>query len=276
MLKTLHRFRDFARKRWPASVGLIAAAQTVVASGDPWPPALRAAQNSGLACSSDRRAADPSRQSADGCAPLVSARDRGICVYRKPTCPPIAGERDHNLRFASSRAPRIPDVRHAEHRHEQFDLYQPLQPRRRTRNRAACVAWPRNCVTGVMSRSSTRGSHRRRRTMAIRGLPGPGGVPRCDHPSLRGGIEVALLGLGPERHDANGTTASPLPRTLDSTASQLHPSNPAAAKSRFARCASQLARRACSGCQSDATRTFVRSYAARYGSRTTKRWSATP
>jgi hypothetical protein len=158
MLKTLHRFRDFARKRWPASVGLIAAAQTVVASGDPWPPALRAAQNSGLACSSDRRAADPSRQSADGCAPLVSARDRGICVYRKPTCPPIAGERDHNLRFASSRAPRIPDVRHAEHRHEQFDLYQPLQPRRRTRNRAACVAWPRNCVTGVMSRSSTRKS----------------------------------------------------------------------------------------------------------------------
>ena len=30
--------------------------------------ALRAAQNSGLPCSSDRRAPDPSRQSADGCA----------------------------------------------------------------------------------------------------------------------------------------------------------------------------------------------------------------
>ena len=66
----------------PGTIGLIAGGVIIVAVGGyhiykgatpppglrPAAVALRATQNSGLAFSSDRRAPDPSRQSADGCA----------------------------------------------------------------------------------------------------------------------------------------------------------------------------------------------------------------
>ena len=59
--------------------------------------ALRATQNSGLPCSSDRRAPDPSRQSADGCA--LWSRLVELCN------PPISGRYGFaNLRTASVHA----------------------------------------------------------------------------------------------------------------------------------------------------------------------------
>ena len=70
---SLRRSRDFA----PAAV------------------ALRATQNSGLPCSSNRRVPDPSRQSADGCALCLGSR-RGICVYHR---------RCGTIHFRQTRAP---------------------------------------------------------------------------------------------------------------------------------------------------------------------------